>query len=277
MMPAMGKQDVGPRRTGGQQDVAGGESRPRFANWARGAGLLGHSGAAQRCGPCRRKHHGQSETRANRAMRHCVRQPHNVARGGAKGRRWQRSSKDVGRRQTAGQSKRSRRRIERVCEHGMRRGPGWTSRRRATVRAASSHTARPERDARGTPAVAWRTANSQRPARQHTTAPQALGRVRRRAATGGRATSHAFRRITQRFANWARAKGLFGHGGAAQLRGPHRRKQHDRRRSTLWHGARRDHGAARGNNPTTPRVTARRCLRSMEAMFPNNGRAARAT
>ena len=103
MMPAMGKQDVGPRRTGGQQDVAGGESRPRFANWARGAGLLGHSGAAQRCGPCRRKHHGQSEARANRAMRHCVRQPHNVARGGAKGRRWQRSSKDVGRRQTAGQ------------------------------------------------------------------------------------------------------------------------------------------------------------------------------
>ena len=90
--------------------------------------------------------------------------------------------------------------------------------------------------------------------------------------------NHAFfRRIAQRFANWARTKGLFGHGGAAQLRGPHRRKQHDRRRSALWHGARRDHGAARGNNPTTPRVTAMRCLRSMEAMFPNNGRAARAT
>ena len=46
MLPATGKQDVGPRRTGGQRDVAGGESRPRFANWARGARLLGQRRSA---------------------------------------------------------------------------------------------------------------------------------------------------------------------------------------------------------------------------------------
>ena len=45
------KEDVGRDRPAGQRRVAGGESGEQFANWARGAGVLGRRGAAQQRGP----------------------------------------------------------------------------------------------------------------------------------------------------------------------------------------------------------------------------------
>ena len=109
---ATSERDVGRLRAAGQQGAGGGDSRTWFATWARGAAILGPSGAAQQRGPRRREPEDRSEMRVKRALRHGARRDHKrhtpgqVAHGNTprrRGRGAQTKNKKDGRRQAAGQ------------------------------------------------------------------------------------------------------------------------------------------------------------------------------
>ena len=67
-LPALCNIDAGPRRTAGQQGIANGEPRTRFANKARCARLLDNCGATHQCGPHHHNPQGRSKTRAKRGV-----------------------------------------------------------------------------------------------------------------------------------------------------------------------------------------------------------------
>ena len=149
-------------------------------------------------------------------------------------------------------ARRCQRKIRRtICAFGARHRRLWTLRRGATVRAPSSHAARPEGDAREERDVAWRAASSHRRAGRPLAAPRVAGEQdvgRRRAATkrdvsGGESE--------ERFANVERGACIFGHCGATQQCGPHRRTpqawSEARASRGMWNGTRQDRNVAQGN------------------------------
>ena len=137
------------------------------AQWARGARNRGRRSAAQPCRPQCRTPQGHRETRAKRAMRHGARRGHKrqasnrVAHGNTTRSRGRRASKAWGGGGQPADEALPAKNHEKSWRIGRATRASWDIAARAAVRAALSHNARQEGDARAECDVAWRAARSQ--------------------------------------------------------------------------------------------------------------------